>query len=331
MVGMLGCVASLCFLVGVYACLGTDFGVGWSKRFRLSRTKVLSCASVYLFPGVALAVPSTIVVSVPQGSHHNDIAVGATDSLDVRDNVRIELVKDGVIAPGRVTNTGNGLTEIGASARIGTVESNGNVTLRGSIISNDVHVGGTLSRQEGTVVGGRTFAGKFETALTSWVVDFPSSVAPVPSQSATLYPGAYGAAALAANQTITLEPGTYTFSSFRMEPQSKLILDNGSGEIFIYVQGQEVALRGVIQRNEPAKYNVLWGYVGTARFTIEKGFEGHVVAPYATLSLSNPVQRFKGGFWGQRVEVHANVVVQQVPFVRANCASAEAGCLDEWG
>lgn len=304
-----------------------------SQTWRVARaaTGVVATVIVSLVPAFAFGGTVSFTVTVPRGSHHDDVAVGASESLDVRDNVRIELIKNGVTVAGRATNVGTGLAEIGVSTKIGTVDSNGNVTLRGSKISRDVHVGGVLTRQQGATVDGHTFAGKFETTSTSWQVDFPNLVAPVPSGSVTLNPGAYGAAALAANQTVTLKPGKYTFSSFRMEPQSKLILDNGGGEIFIYVQSQEVALRGTIQRNAPAKYNVLWGYAGTVRFTIEKGFDGHVVAPYATLALSNPVQQFKGSFWGKRVEVSANVLVQHVPFVRTSCSSAEADCRREWG
>jgi hypothetical protein len=275
----------------------------------------LAVTTAALTGGCTSGQPCTLTIPVPQGLTPQDVILTATSSLSASSSVT---VKTSGGAFGTVANLGSGQTSIGVASHVGSTTTVGNLVSQGSVflasnamVRGSVTTGGTLTKQQGSVVTGTVTNHAVATDASRQVtVTFPTNASPVsvpPSGSRTLAPGSYGSVAVNSRATLSLSTGTYLFASLDTEPQSTLILNEAGGPIFIYVQ-TSLLYKGT-ESQTGGDANVFVGFFGTQPVSLQAPFRGTIVAPSAPLELTTQTAGFAGAFWGSAVQVDPNTPV----------------------
>jgi len=263
-------------------------------------------------------VAQDIVLPLPNGAALTDIAVSANGSLKVAD--RVNLQQPAVIA-GQLTNTGTAGTNIGASAIVGSVTSQGSVALRDrSQVNGFVKAGGTVTQQSGVVVtqGIQQNADLSPINNLLWQVTVPNAGASVnlePDVRRSISPGSYGAVTVKSRAHLSLVTGTYYINSLSTEPQSMLELDTRNGPIIVYARST-LLFKGSNNFNGNDA-SVLWVALGTGQSDSESPFVGTIVAPNGSIRLA-PVglPGHRGSFFAHDVLIEAGSNVSLQPFKR---------------
>ncbi len=305
--------------------------------------------------GTAACVPSmgestgavgemgTIVLRLPKDVSVDQVYFGALGGeLDVDDGVRLEENPAGKRP--LVAQVGLGQhTDIGAFARTGSVVSQSPVNLRsyGTVFGTVVSSGAVTRQQHATVNNdpvvneGAIFQNVPLTPLSEVAIPyaFPAAMAPVASiqngADVTLSPGGYQSTKVSGStstavSTLRLGSGTYYFEELRVEPGSKLVIDNSGGAVLIFVRGL-LHFAGTVEHTQPSQYNIL--YVTFDQAAVGGvSFRGTLVAPNWHLSLySAPNSSFvgwhSGSFFAHSIRAHQWTSHQHVPFRRNDCAS----------
>jgi len=267
--------------------------------------------------------PTTLVAEIPKSLAIQDVALGATSTLTLADRAK---VLETTARPARISSIGTNETNIGVDARTGGIWAGGNVVLRGLNASGtfnvvgDVTAGGTVTLQNNAKVQGKILEHQtIASTQIPFTVNLPQTAGAgqsvPPDGKLTLGPGNYGDVQVFSRATLTLHPGTYFFQSFRLEPDSHVILENSSQPIFLYVRG-DFQYRGTFQEQATAAMtgNVFVGILGTTFVSLEAPFVGTIVGPNATLNLATVTGGHKGAFFGKAIQVAPDVVVTHKPF-----------------
>jgi hypothetical protein len=298
-----GCVMGLLLV----ACGGADVGAG---------------SAVEASTGVeteAVTTPTPFTITLPHGLSPGSVAAGATEALILEDRAKIVRV-DGSFAA--ATSVGTVTTTIGVDARTGNLVSKPSVTLRGANtatlfnVNGDATTGGTVTIQNHARVSGTTTAQATITSddFTRSVV-IPAAGQPVtlsPNTSRTLQPGSFAVVHAYQGATLTLNAGTYYFSSLQLEPGSKVVLKDDVSPVNIYLR-DTLMYKGVFTETATGSLvgNVLVGALGTADITIETPYLGTLIAPKAKVVVrSNASGPHKGAFYGRRVELSPDAVLE---------------------
>ncbi|MEO6095648.1 MAG: hypothetical protein ABIW76_08200 [Fibrobacteria bacterium] len=167
-------------------------------------------------------------------------APSCLDKYTVYSNQQTVLADRAAVFGGGIGSTS--YVEVGADGAIrGNVDAGGNLLLRSRAhVFGNVHVTGSLTRQDNTYVEGDVVTGS---AITACSIPQQGTI-PVGSQdvnlnvgqSLTLNPGNYGGVHAYANATLTLKAGTYNLKSLVLEPDVKVILNTSTGPIDIKVR-----------------------------------------------------------------------------------------------
>lgn len=213
---------------------------------------------------------------------------------------------------------GTSTLDVGVEANLRSIVSQGNVLLRHrSRVEGSITTAGTVNQQQNVTIIGpileqqdlRPFS------FRSWNVDFDSGlqgdVLLEPSAARELSPGHYGAVTLEPRSELTLNAGTYTFRSLRVEPQAILRLDDAAGVVFLYV-GDTLAYHGAVQSESGSAAHFLLGYAGTQSTVIEGSFRGTLVAPFADVTLSSTTH--VGSVFAKTLEVRPGSRIEHAPF-----------------
>jgi hypothetical protein len=145
-----------------------------------------------------------------------------------------------------------------------------------------------------------------------------------PDTVASLAPGAYGALTVKSRSTLTLTTGAYGFTSFDLEPQAVLKIDDAAGPVRIYVQNNIIYNGGSIASKSGGQPALLLVQAGTAPIGINATFLGEIVAPSATLTLGPGQTPHIGTFLAGAVVVHPGTIVTHRPYFRL-------GATPTWG
>ena len=260
----------------------------------------------------------SIVLPLPDGAGLTEVAVSANGSLTVADRVN---GGPGAIVTGELTNTGSAGTNIGASAQVGTVVSQGVVALRDrSHVTGFVKAGGQVTQQSGVVVTQGIQQNATLTPINNmlWQVTLPNAGASVnlePDQRRAIAPGSYGDVTVKSRAHLVLVSGTYFISSLSTEPQSVLELDTRNGPILVY-SSAGLTFKGTSTFNGDDA-SVLWVTLGTGQADAESPFVGTIVAPNGSIRLA-PVGApgHRGSFFAHDMLVEAGSSVTLQPFKR---------------
>lgn len=251
---------------------------------------------------------------LPAATGLHSVALGASESLKIGDGVVVSAPDQ--IERIAIVNAGSGTTEIGATAILGSgntvvdIHAGGGVFLReGAVVTGDLTAAGTFTTQNQWSVGGDV---QHDTAVPLaeplvWTVAFEQSSVPLllePDQALALAPGAWSSVTVKPRAELTLSTGSYYFDTFDVHSDGKLVLDDSSGAVLVFVRSS-VSFRGKVLGPQ-ASERFLVAYVGSQPVTIDAPFAGSVLAPDALLRLS-PVDGsgHDGSFFAKSIEADA--------------------------
>lgn len=282
----------------------------------LSENEEVSSQASALSTPLAVVLPSTVAVQTA--------ALGATDKLTLADRVQVRTPEG---APALISNMGSQETNLGMEANTGSVWSKGNVVLRGTNVKDfinvlgDVWTQGTTTRQNNAKVRGTIYEHQtITTQSTPFVVDWPAPVNTSksygPGGAATLQPGNYGDVQVYQGAVLTLLPGNYFFTNFKLEPGARLILKNDSEPVFVYIRNLFQPRAAIEEKAQgELKGNAFFAVSGTTAVVVETPFIGTLIAPQAALTLATVgTAGHNGAFFAKTIEVRPDVVITHRPF-----------------
>lgn len=269
-------------------------------------------------------------IRLPEALTPEQVIFGARGNLLIEDAVDLRTLTS---AKAQVSNAATGQTAVGVTATPGNVYSVANVFLRDrSHVFGFVRTTGSVTQQNQVVVDGGIQQGvslDVRTA-TSFELDVPDPSGDVilePDRFRAISPGSYGQLVVKSrSQVELLQSGIYFFTSFDLEPQASLKLDNANGPIYIFVQGGQLIYRGAFIKQNASLYNVLLGYAGTTDLAIEQPFSGTILAPNAKINLATTAAGHFGSFFGKSIQAFPNTLYHLRPFDPGDCRQSAAAC-----
>ncbi len=267
---------------------------------------------------------STYVISMPRGAGLGSFALVANGGLYVRDRAKLVDVEG---APAGAANAGLQETNVGVEASVGAISSAASVTLSDRAkVYGDITTQGSLQVGNSVLLGGvqRTnqtgltppdqetieieFGG---TSLGNVTLEPPNSGEHVTS----LAPGRYGQVVIKSRNRVNLVSGVYTFDTFQLEPQARIVVDDSAGPVLINVRDQ-VLYKGTLEGMSAQHPAVRFSYVGSQAVVLESPFKGTFLAPNASVRLAtlSAQQRHVGSFFAKSIEVSPDVVVEFRPY-----------------
>lgn len=188
-----------------------------------------------------------------------------------------------------------------------------------SRISEWLVVTGAVTRQSNVVIGTETHVASIPSTIVTFNVPTGPSTGNVfvnNGQSRTLTPGHYGTLSVQSNADLYLSSGTYTFSSFNIEPQGDVFLSKASGPIQVFVTGSPFQFKGRIVSSVGPIGDFLVGYLGTQDAALQGPFLGTFLAPNGKILLQRPSDNspHRGAFFGRSIDVASDSTVLHEPF-----------------
>lgn len=268
---------------------------------------------------------STYSITLPKGTSLGEYAIVANGALAVEDRAKI-VDPDG--APVGVANAGVVLSRVGVSAELGPVLSVGGIDVRdNAIVHGDLTTEGPIQlgnavtvhgeqrpNTEGLSPGDQEFISiDFDAASQGDVWLEPPNGAS--ERVTTLSPGRYGQVVIKSRNRVNLSSGEYIFNALVLEPQARLVVDDGAGPVLISVRDQ-LLYKGAIESESGQHPALRLAYVGTQAVVLESAFRGTLLAPSASIRLATlqPNQRHVGSFLAKDVTVSPDVVVEFRPY-----------------
>jgi hypothetical protein len=176
----------------------------------------------------------------------------------------------------------------------GHIQSNGDITLlTDNTVNGNVLAGGAVTLGSGSTITGTATEGVPSVAVVTDV-----SVPPPTSDTAGISPpGAYDTSTydLTVNpgQTVTLEPGTYSFNKITLRTGAKLAM---AGPVVIYMADQFYAQNGAVinTSKSPANLMIISSVSGADAITTEEPGSGEF---YGGIYALNGEVEFNDGGW----------------------------------
>ena len=260
--------------------------------------------------------------SMPGTVDPQSIVLGASGRLTLSDRV---------IAIGDLTSTGDQLTRIGTDCNIdGDIYTVPDVRVADRTVFDELeHEGATDIAN--TAVFNRSvqvdFGDDTLIRLDYTVPDVSAGNLQLnPDQTGDWIEERYDRVNVFSRSTLTLTAGTWYVDHLSVEPQGKIVLDDSAGPITLVV-GESLNFRGdwVDGTDDGFSPFLLIAYDGTRELLLDRAYQGFVVAPHATISLSGNNNLHEGAFLGLNIMVRPGNAVLQRPF---NSFGAENPCPD---
>ena len=261
----------------------------------------------------------SISISVPALVNLDQVALAASERLDLADGAQIQSSVNGMPA---IVSLGSQGAEIGAGALAGDLYARHSATLRSRAhLMGSLFTAGAITRQDGTIVDGLIVEDyAFEPFnTTSWTVTFPATSAGnimiEPDQPPyTLSPGRYGNVSVKSRSRLVISAGDYYFEQLHvLEPQSELLIDDTAGPVRLHVR-EELTTRGKLLGVDDVRPEPLIIVTGTSTLFLESTFSGFLVAPQAEVYLRTTAEHHRGAIFARTIHLDPNVVIEHVPF-----------------
>ncbi|HEY7371219.1 MAG TPA: hypothetical protein VIF57_03505 [Polyangia bacterium] len=265
----------------------------------------------------------TITIPLPEDAELPDVALHADGgTMGIADGARILNPATGF---GVVVTAASFATSItGPETDVGNVFGVGDVTLGSEVhVHGFVQTDGTLTNNGATIDDQTPPPGpiSLQVALSLEIVFPPTNLGPKSVSTGTLPldPAAYTDVS-ATGGVLELRSGKYWLNSLSVSGAGQLSLRADHGPIEIYVRNTLALAAGsqTIAAGDASQIRI--AFLGTGTLQLFAPFSGTVMAPTATLQLSNPGggdDAFVGAFFAQSVDVQSNVTVQVQPFFEA--------------
>lgn len=259
----------------------------------------------------------TFSISLPSGASLSSEPAVASQTLTLGDRATVQAA-NGAFLP--IENAGTSSaegTELGTDTHVGAILSGPSVTLRDrSKVDGDVQSGGTVTRQNQTVVNGSVTEHSAPSFYRwSWTVNFPAasqSVSVAGGSSTPIDPGSFENVTVFSSATLRLKTGTYYLKSFDVEPQAQILVDTTQGPVVVYVRGGLI-WRGAANFTGPSD-RLFLGYAGTDSVALESPFVGTLAAPEATVRLAVGGTNHFGAFFAKSLQLDPGVHLTFRPF-----------------
>jgi hypothetical protein len=228
-------------------------------------------------------------------------------AVRVEDRVRLSSAAGGLT---RVGNRGGDSTRVGVASRVGDIASRAGVLLRDrAVVAGDLVTGGALVRGDGVVITGSVLENQtvILPSLTPFLGSFPALTRDVtvkPGPVVTLAPGAYRNVTVKCGARLRLSAGTYFIGSLTLEPDSTVKLDKRAGEILIRIKSAFV-YRGRFVDPAASFAGAIVVFQGNRVVTLERRFEGTLIAPRAKLDIENVKGGHEGAFFARDLLVRS--------------------------
>jgi len=239
--------------------------------------------------------------------------IQAAGSFIVEDNAQVKQATGWA----GVFNSGSGATMINAGAKTGNIISTGFVALTsGATVNGSILSGGSVSVPSGATVTGT------QTSLPGQVVLGPLPTLPtfpattgsdltIPSGTTTpLTPASRPAVTVKNGGTLVLSAGDYYFRSLTIESGASVRAVTGTK---VYVKDQLALNAPVRDSGGSALQPIFLGFAASTSLSIPVRFDGTLVAPNASVIMSNPVKAaFTGAFYAGSIDLMPGNIISCV-------------------
>ncbi len=262
----------------------------------------------------ASATPIVFSFSVPFPETIAKVGVVANGSLSIDDRA---LLTSGSSA-GIVTNSGTSGTNIGTDITLNSVISAAAVQIRSrskvaslitaSTATIDPSASVTTVKQHASLAPYRTYA---------WTVTPPSCTGNeilTPNAKASISAGSYCSVTVNAGASLSISGSGPTFiQNLDVEPSASLVVSDAKGPAQLYVTTQ-LLWKGSIRSSSGNAASMLVGYAGTNAVNITAPLSGTIVAPTASVTLSESSLNNSGAIVALNAEVSPGTHLNLVPF-----------------
>jgi hypothetical protein len=259
----------------------------------------------------------SLSISLPPTETPASIPLAASNSLVLADRAKV-LNFNGQY--GTISNTGSVQTEVGASARVGSVWSASSLFVRSlALVDGFVYTSpgmGATVQQGGTITGPIAEQPVVaETDLTTWDVVFPgySTEWLDVNNEVPLAPGSNGNVSVKSGGKLLLSSGTYYFNSLSTEPQGQIVIDESAGPVFLYIRSSFMH-KGTLSHVGGGAGDLLVGCTSCSDVFLIGQFEGTLVVPQGKVTLATTAPPYVGSFFAKDIQVAADVVVKRAGF-----------------
>ncbi len=267
---------------------------------------------------------------VPESSIPRDFALYAFDNLKVNDGVKCyqdawtvtNYCKSGSsYAYGLFTSSDTYGLILGASAKVGEVQSSGPVWMRsnswvqGNVLMNTPS---SLEQQSPVTIGGALIQSTVPYRGFGWGnVDFTgvaqTSTMIEPDQAPrTLAPGRYWDMTIKARSPVRLRAGDYSFRKLICDVCT-IEIDASAGPVRIYVDNA-MTWTGSLTYVSGGPSRLMLSYLGSSALYLNGSLNGTVVAPNAELILAQTHKNYNGMYLARRLTVHQYATIRFEPF-----------------
>jgi hypothetical protein len=255
---------------------------------------------------------ATLSLSSPRCSGSDLIALGFAEDVVLYGAAEVR-VADRASITDCSTLESRGSVDIGADTHVGEILTTGNVVLHDRAkVCGPVLANGTATVGNGVITGGILQRQSNSVPRLDWVVAFPTPTRDVlvaPDASVSLAPGSYGQVTVNSRATLTLSAGTYYFDRLTIESQGKIVANEASGSVTIYVRQSIIWHGDVVQAGGNG---LQMGYFGSSDVVIERPYTGLLVAPLSRITLASAgTPGYVGRFFANRLEVRPDVVIRR--------------------
>jgi len=221
---------------------------------------------------------------------------------------------------GIVGNAGSQGTVLGQSSDFGSIVSRAAV-----VIGSLTHVHGLL-QTESVLVADSTVTIDGPTTQNTAVIlpvlqlaaSFPATVLNAINLAAgahaTAAPAYYRSITLGSGAELTVTSGVYFTDSLDLELNSKLIVNTSNGPVIFWIKNSFI-FKGAFTDAAGVFPRIWVGYLGTAGVTLEKPYQGSLVAPNAQITLATVgAPNHVGSFHALNLQVGPDQTICHHPF-----------------
>ncbi len=274
---------------------------------------------------------TTLRVALPNGSTLEDIAIGATERIQLGSRGKVTRGSEfGELAVSQVAGS-PGQLEVDDGSHVGNIVSSAPVVLGSRVtVSGLVRTSATLEKAtDASISAGSQVISPSSPKIVTLSVEFPTESGAdrsVSTGEVALPPGRLGNVAIKAGAKLRLSTGSYFFDSLRLLAGGSLVFDNQQGSVFVYVRNA-LTLEGSTS-SLAAKANVLFGYLGSAPVSVA-ALKGLLLAPNAEATFH--AGKHAGAVFARSALLEDDVAFEQVSFSRDDCEEAIDECAEVFG
>ena len=264
------------------------------------------CLLLTASAGAQSAPVMDLSVRLPAGVRTGQVAVAG-------DTFTLEVGADVAGSPDSVVTHMGSLRMYGVGGNLPTVYTVGGVNLVAVRVNGNLYseglVTGALSRVTGSVIRG-SFGRRTETRHVEYPPTSGGNVNAIgPFANVTLAPGRYDDITVTTGGTLRLSAGKYYLRRLLLSTSGDIVINTSAGPVEIYVTNS-MSLTGDVLGDAS---KILVGYSGTFPSNVSGNFNGTVLAPSSTLTITGGLlETQRGAFFARAIVLTAVTRIRHV-------------------